>query len=100
MTSPWLWCMSHQLSTAFSKAFEGEDRANDRVPMQTVKDLLKKVRKVIEYFHKSDKGSNLLGEILAASVADHGLSPFSKLAQHILQRWCSLVKCLMNFLER
>ena len=88
------------ISTAFAKAFDSIDRPGDRVPMDTVKKLLKKVRKTVEFFHKSPNGANLLGEILAATIEDHGLSPFSKLAQAIHQRWGSLVKSLISFIER
>ena len=88
------------ISTAFAKAFDNIDRPGDRVPMDAVKKLLKKVRKTVEFFHKSPNGANLLGEILSATIEDHGLSPFSKLAQAIHQRWGSLVKSLISFIER
>ena len=80
------------ISTAFAKAFDSIDGPGDRVSMDTVKKLLKKVRKTVEFFNKSPNGANLLGEISAASIEDHGLSPFSKLAQAIHQRWGNLVK--------
>jgi hypothetical protein len=88
------------LSTAFAAAFDGGARADDVENMGALKDLLRKVRKIVEYFHKSTEGATLLGEILAATVDDHGLNPFSKLAQAIHQRWGSLVKSLINFIER
>ena len=88
------------LSTVFAAAFDGQNRLNDNENMVALKDLLKKVRKIVEYFHKSAEGATLLGEILAATINDHGLNPFSKLAQAIHQRWGSLVKSLVNFIER
>ena len=88
------------LSTAFASAFDGPNRINDAVDMAALKDLLRKVRKIVEYFHKSAEGATLLGEILAVTIEDHGLNPFSKLAQAIHQRWGSLVKSLINFIER
>ena len=39
--------------------------------MAALKDLLRKVRKIVEYFHKSAEGVTLLGEILAATIEDH-----------------------------
>ena len=98
--SPWGWCTSHMLSTAFAAAFDDKNRLNDDEKTVALKNLLKKVRKIVEYFHKSAEGATLLGEILAATVNDHGLNPFSKLAQAIHQRWGSLVKSLVNFIER
>jgi hypothetical protein len=68
--------------------------------MEPVKALLKKIRAIVEYFHKSPLGAALLGEILAATIHDHGLRAYSKLAQAIHQRWGSLVKCLVSFVER
>ena len=100
LESPWGWCTSHMLSTAFGSAFDGNNRANDPADMNALKDLLRKVRKIVEYFHKSAEGQTVLGEILHATVEDHGLNPYSKLAQAIHQRWGSLVKSLINFIER
>ena len=88
------------LSTAFAAAFDGQHRVHDPVGMDALKDLLRKVRKIVEYFHKSAEGLILLGEILFATVEDNGLNPYSKLAQAIHQRWGSLVKSLINFIER
>ena len=88
------------LSTAFASAFDGQQRVPDLVGMDALKSLLRKVRKIVEYFHKSAEGLILLGEILFATVEDHGLNPSSKLAQAIHQRWGSLVKSLINFIER
>ena len=60
------------LSTAFASAFDGQQRVPDLVGMDALKSLLRKVRKIVEYFHKSAEGLNLLGEILFATVEDHG----------------------------
>jgi hypothetical protein len=88
------------LSTAFASAFDGRNRINDAVDMAALKDLLRKVRKIVECFHKSAEGATLLGEILAATIEDNGLNSFSKLAQAIHQLWESLVKSVINFIER
>ena len=80
--------------------FEGEDRAINKIKMAPVKALLKKIRSIVEYFHKSPLGAALLGEILSATIEDHGLRAYLKLAQAIHQRWGSLVKCLVSFIER
>lgn len=64
--------------------------------MAPVKALLKKIRAIVEYIHKSPLGAALLGEILAATIHDHGLRAYSKLAQAIYQRWGSLVKYLVS----
>ena len=88
------------LSTAFASAFGAQHLGEDSVGMDVLKNLLRKVRKIVEYFHKSEEGLILLGEILSATVEDHGLNPHSKLAQAIYQRWGSLVKSLINFIER
>ena len=76
----WARCTPHMISTAFAKAFDSIDRPGDQVPMDRGKELLKKVRKTVEFFHKSPNGANLLSEILAATIEDHGLSPISKSA--------------------
>ena len=86
------------LSTVFASAFDAQHRGEDPVGMDALKNLL--VRKIVEYFHKSAEGLILLGEILSATVEDHGLNPHSKLAQAIHQHWGSLVKSLINFIER
>ena len=88
------------LSTAFASAFDGRNRINDAVDMAALKGLLRKMRKIVEYFHKSAEGATLLGEKLAATIEDNGLNPFSKLAQAIHQRWGRLVKSVINFIER
>jgi hypothetical protein len=100
LPNPWIWCKSHEASTALGATFEAPDRAENHVNMAPVKALLKKIRSIVEYFHKSSIGATILGEILAATVQDHGLHSFSKLAQAIHQRWGSLVKCLISFIER
>ena len=100
LPNPWIWCKPHEASMALAATFEGPDRAISKIKMAPVKVLLKKIRAIVEYFHKSPLGAARLGEILAATIHDHGLRAYSKLAQAIHQRWGSIVKCLVSFIER
>ena len=60
LQSPWGWCTSHMLSTAFAAAFDSVNRLDDVMDIGALKDLLRKVRKIVEYFHKSSEGATLL----------------------------------------
>ena len=85
------------LSTAFAAAFDGQHRVQNPVGMDALKDLLRKVRKIVQYFHKSAEGLILLGEILFATVKHHGFNPYSKLAQAIHQRIPNLLTRTKSF---
>lgn len=99
LSSLWGWCASHMVSTGVCAVF-GDDRVNLTDEMALVKDLLKRVRKLIEHYHKSPSAKTLLDEVLESTRHLHGLHPESRLAQSIHQRWASLVKSLISFLER